>query len=81
MCGLFAEVARRLRDVCGRDDDDDGDEEWRRLFASITAYMDGCVVEARWRLSGKLPGSVEEEFYDGFRLRTSAARVLLDLCR
>jgi len=73
ICGLFAEVAKRVRIVCG----DDEAQRWG-LFRSIEAYMDGCVVEARWRASGGLPRSVE--FY-GFRLHTSAVEMLLDVSR
>ncbi|KAK4444665.1 isoprenoid synthase domain-containing protein [Podospora aff. communis PSN243] len=69
-CGLFAEVASRLRLAC-RDE-----AQIVAFCASIKAYMEACVVEARCRVSGVLPS--EEQFYE-FRLQTSAVGMLLDL--
>ncbi|KAK0641248.1 isoprenoid synthase domain-containing protein [Cercophora newfieldiana] len=67
-CGLFAEVARGIH----------GEDEGRKrqFLQSIEEYMEACVVEARWRVSGRLPRV--EEFY-GFRLNTAGVEMLLDL--
>jgi hypothetical protein len=48
------------------------------LFDHLREYMEGCVTEYRWRLSGKAPSV--DEFYS-WRLRTSSVDVMLDLCR
>ncbi|KAL2017169.1 hypothetical protein VTK56DRAFT_2538 [Thermocarpiscus australiensis] len=71
VCESFAEVARRVGEYCGLD-------ERRQLFGHLREYMEACVVEHRWRLSGKMPSV--DEFYS-WRLRTSSVDVMLDLCR
>jgi hypothetical protein len=71
VCGSFAEVGRRLAEHCGL-------EQRRVLFRHLREYMEGCVTEYRWRVSGKVPSV--EEFYS-WRLRTSSVGVMLDLCR
>jgi hypothetical protein len=71
VCASFAEVGRRVGVYCGR-------EERMRLFGHLREYMEGCVVEYRWRMSGKAPS--EDEFY-GWRLKTSSVDAMLDLCR
>lgn len=68
---LFKEVARWVRVACGEES-----EGRRRFFASIKGYMEACVEEAKWRVSGNLPSL--DEFY-GFRLRTAGVEMLLDL--
>ncbi|KAK0617423.1 isoprenoid synthase domain-containing protein [Immersiella caudata] len=69
-CGLFAEMARRLRLMCREE------TQIMAFCASIEAYMEACVVEARWRVSRVLPSV--KEFYE-FRLQTSAVEMLLGL--
>jgi hypothetical protein len=69
--GSFAEVGRRIGEYCGP-------EERRVLFQHLREYMEGCVTEYKWRVSGKVPSV--EEFYS-WRLRTSSVDVMLDLCR
>ncbi|KAK0708309.1 isoprenoid synthase domain-containing protein [Lasiosphaeris hirsuta] len=56
------------------------DEEALRsgFLGSIETYMEACVAELKWRLSGKLPANADE-FYQ-FRLQTSAVEMMLDLC-
>lgn len=71
VCESFAEVGRRIRALCGP-------RERAVLFEHLREYMEGCVVEYRWRLSGRLP--TVDEFYS-WRLRTSSVDAMLDLCR
>ncbi|KAK4034594.1 isoprenoid synthase domain-containing protein [Parachaetomium inaequale] len=71
VCESFAEVGRRVGEYCGL-------EDRRVLFGHLREYMEACVTEHRWRLSGKVPSV--EEFYS-WRLRTSSVDVMLDLCR
>ncbi|KAL2136446.1 hypothetical protein VTI74DRAFT_3679 [Chaetomium olivicolor] len=71
VCGSFAEVGRRVCECCGA-------EDRRGLFEHLGEYMEACVTEYRWRLSGRAPGV--DEFY-GWRLRTSSVDVMLDFCR
>jgi hypothetical protein len=71
VCESFAEVGRRVGEYCGL-------EDRRGLFGHLREYMEACVTEYRWRLSGKVPSM--EEFYS-WRLRTSSVDVMLDLCR
>jgi hypothetical protein len=71
VCESFAEVGSRVAMYCGQ-------EERMRLFGHLREYMEGCVVEYKWRESGKAPSV--EEFY-GWRLKTSSVDAMLDLCR
>lgn len=71
VCESFAEVGGRVGVYCGR-------EERRQLFGHLREYMEACVVEYRWRVSGKAPSV--EEFY-GWRLKTSSVDAMLDLSR
>ncbi|KAK4103288.1 hypothetical protein N658DRAFT_514768 [Parathielavia hyrcaniae] len=67
VCGSFAEVGRRLGECCGL-------EQRRELFGQLREYMEGCLTEYRWRLSGKAPSV--KEFYL-WRLKTSSVDVMI----
>ncbi|KAK4127298.1 terpenoid synthase [Parathielavia appendiculata] len=71
VCGSFAEVGRRLRECCGLD-------QRSLLFKHLREYMEGCVTEYKWRVSGKVPSV--EDFYS-WRLKTSSVDVMLVLCK
>jgi hypothetical protein len=71
VCESFAEVGARVRERCGL-------AQRNELFRHLKEYMEGCVTEYRWRLSGKVPSV--EQFYS-WRLRTSSVDVMLDLSR
>lgn len=71
VCESFAEVGRRVAGYCGL-------EERKRFMGSLRGYMDACVTEYRWRLSGRVPSV--EEFYS-WRLGTSSVDAALDLIR
>ncbi|KAL2144271.1 hypothetical protein VTI28DRAFT_9408 [Corynascus sepedonium] len=75
----------------GGDDGDDGDDDDLKrgvvgsgerergvLFGHLKEYMEGCVTEYKWRLSGQMPSV--EQFYS-WRLKTSSVDAMLDLCR
>ncbi|KAH6616928.1 isoprenoid synthase domain-containing protein [Chaetomium tenue] len=71
VCESFAEVGRRVGGYCGL-------EERERFSESLRMYMEACVTEYRWRLSGRVPSV--EEFYS-WRLGTSSVDAMLDLSR
>ncbi|KAK4134773.1 terpenoid synthase [Trichocladium antarcticum] len=71
VCEIFAEVGRRVSKYGGL-------AEKRVFFEHIKEYMDACVLEYKWRLSGKMP-SVGEFF--SWRLITFSAYMMLDLTR
>ncbi|KAH6617911.1 isoprenoid synthase domain-containing protein [Chaetomium sp. MPI-SDFR-AT-0129] len=71
VCESFADVGRRFVEVCDL-------AARREMFGHLKEYMEGCVVEHRWKSSGKIP-NVEE--YYAFRLKVTSVDVMLDLCR
>lgn len=71
VCEIFAEVGRRVSKYGGL-------AEKRVFFEHTKEYMDACVLEYKWRLSGKMP-SVDEFF--SWRLITFSAYMMLDLTR
>jgi hypothetical protein len=71
VCKGFAEVGRRVCEYGGL-------AERREFFEHIREYMDACMLEYKWRLSGKMPSV--DEFYS-WRLITFSAYMMLDLTR
>jgi hypothetical protein len=71
VCASFAEVGGRVAGYAGP-------EDRGVLGQHLREYMEACVTEHRWRLSGRVPSV--EEFYS-WRLRTSSVDVMLDLSR